>query len=111
MSCQTLPEVKPATKGTVDVSEPVILRSVEYTAGKVVNSPYPLPDSSLTPDPDPLTEEHITGDDIEPEAVMATAVAWSKQYHDLAATYNILRGWILGVRAAQDLTEVDDAKE
>ena len=100
-SCQTPPKEKSVVN--VAPSEPQTVHKTTYLPGTVVNSAYPLPDSSLTPDVPPLTEEHITGDDIEPDAAMATAVAWSKQYHDLASTYDVLRGWIIGVRAGQNI--------
>jgi len=103
-SCQTPPKEKSEIKPT----EPQVITKTTTLPGKVVSNPYPTPDSSLTPDPEPLTEEHITGDDISPEAAMATAVAWSKQYHDLSTTYDILRGWIIGVRAGQKGVNVPD---
>ena len=100
-SCATPPKEKSETKGTVEATEPKVVTKTQYLPGTVVTVPYPVPDSSLTPDPEPLTEEHISGDDIPPEDAMATAVAWSKQYHDLSTTYDVLRGWIIGVRAGQ----------
>lgn len=81
------------------------MERVEYLPGKVITNPYPLPDSSLTPDVEPLTEEYITGADIPPENAMQTAVAWAAQYHKLGTTYDVLRGWIIGVRAGQEATE------
>jgi len=104
-SCGTLQGANQETKGTLTATEPQIVTRVEYLPGKVVNAPFPVPDSSLVPDVTPLTEEHISGADIPPEDAMASAVAWARQYHDLATTYDILRGWIIGVRAGQQSTE------
>lgn len=101
-SCQTPPKAKSETR-PLEPTEPEKIVETRYLPGKVVSNPYPLPDSSLTPDPEKLTEEHISGDDIPPEDAMATAIAWSKQYHDLSTTYDILRGWIIGVRAGQNI--------
>lgn len=98
-SCATAPEEKPTG------NDAKVVTRIEYLPGKVITAPYPLPDSSLVPDVEPLTEEHISGVDIPPEDSMATAVAWAAQYHNLATTYDVLRGWIIGVRAGQQSTE------
>lgn len=101
-SCQTPPKVKSVNNGTIEATEPKVVTKTVTLPGTVVNNPYPVPDSSLTKPADDLTLEHITGDDIEPEAAMATAVAWSGQYHKLALEKATLVGWIMGVRAGQN---------
>ena len=94
-SCGTLPKGASETKDVKTVVE------TRYLPGKVITTPYPTPDTSLTPDVEPLSEDFIDGDDITPQSAMDTAVQWSKQYHSLAADYNTLKGWIAGVVAGQ----------
>ena len=98
-SCATAPEEKPTG------NDAEVVTRVEYLPGRIVTVPYPVPDSSLTPDVEPLTEEHISGVDIPPEDAMQSAVAWARQYHNLATTYDVLRGWIIGVRAGQQVDQ------
>lgn len=108
-SCGTVQEEKQDNIEAVYV-EPKVLIQEKYTSGSVVTNPYPLPDSSIVPDVEPLTEEFLQDDDIVVADVMDTAVAWSRQYHDLSTTYNVLRGWVIGVRAGQtlDSKQVED---
>lgn len=100
-NCATLRGGKPQ-ETKVELTESRVVTKTEYLPGDVVIQPYPVPDSSITPDVEPLTEDYIPdGPDVGARGAIATATAWAEQYHDLSATYNILRGWIIGVRAGQ----------
>ena len=100
-SCATPQGVKQPENKT-ELTEPRVVTKTEYLPGEVVIQPYPTPDSSITPDVKPLTEKFIPdGPDIEGKGAIATATAWSEQYHNLATTYNVLRGWVIGVKAGQ----------
>ena len=84
-------------------TEPKEVKRTEYLPGEVVVQPIPDPDSSLVQDCDPLTEEFIpAGPDIEAKAAIATASAWAGQYHECEIKYYTLRGWLIGVRDAQN---------
>lgn len=102
-SCATPQKEKQDNKVETLYVEPKVIVKEKYTAGSVVTNPYPIPDSSIIPDVKPLTDEFIQEDDIDVDSVMDTTIAWSRQYHDLATTYNVLRGWVIGVRAGQSL--------
>lgn len=93
-SCATPP---PETSDKATQYE--VIEKVEYRPGRTVVQPYPVPDSELVADPPELSLEHITEDDIDPPAAMATAVAWAGSYHKVKDQYNTLRGWVAGVAA------------
>lgn len=64
---------------------------------------------------EPLTTDFIQDDDITPEQAMSTALSWAGSYHGVVANYNGLRGWIVGLRAGQQMmlnaTEVPDDQD
>lgn len=98
-SCKTL------QTENAETPEPEIIEVIKYRPGRVVVAPFPQPDSSFVADAPSLTQEHITGPDIAPEAAMATAVAWAGAYHVTKDKYNTLRGWIAGVLAGQNIVQ------
>jgi len=96
-ACATQPEVISSDPQTVTITEQA------YTAGSVVYQKGVKPDSALLPEVAPLSEKHIPAEnDIGADDLMKTAITWAGQYHDLTTDYNLLKGWVLGVYAAQN---------
>lgn len=88
---------------------PVVVTEKDVTSGSVVYQKAVKPDSKLLPEVKELKIDHIPeGSDISVEDLMKTTLIWGTQYNDLKHDYTLLKGWVLGVYAAQN--SIIDAK-
>ena len=103
VSCGTLPKALSNKEPEVE-----IVTKKEFIRGETVVAPIPDPPADLVADPKPLSTEFVMEDDIGPDDAMATALSWAGSYHSVVSNYMGLRGWILGLKAGQQMLTTND---
>ena len=73
----------------------------EYLPGRVVVTGLPDPDSAVMADCPDLPIDRITDVDLSGQTILAIAIDWAAVHHNCRGQYDTLRGWLLGVIAAQ----------